>query len=150
MYAGWNLKTLIEVGLGGVEGKVASKPAKHFRTALGQIVNFLYTMQGESAGAQAFSNFDTLLAPFVRYDKLNYTQVKQALQEFVFNMNIPTPVGFQTPFSNITMDLVVPSYYKDQCSNHTKVVGVENPLLKKTSSLSRAGRHICSEAKLSC
>ena len=112
---GWDLKDLLSEGFTGVEGKVASKPAKHFRTALGQMVNFLYTMQGESAGAQAFSNFDTLLAPFVRYDGLNYSQVKQALQEFVFNMNVPTRVGFQTPFSNITMDLVVPSYYKDQC-----------------------------------
>ena len=112
---GWDLKDLLSEGFTGVEGKVASKPAKHFRTALGQMVNFLYTMQGESAGAQAFSNFDTLLAPFVRYDGLNYSQVKQALQEFVFNMNVPTRVGFQTPFSNVTMDLVVPSYYKDQC-----------------------------------
>lgn len=112
---GWDLKDLLSEGFTGVEGKVASKPAKHFRTALGQMVNFLYTMQGESAGAQAFSNFDTLLAPFVRYDGLNYAQVKQALQEFVFNMNVPTRVGFQTPFSNVTMDLVVPSYYKDQC-----------------------------------
>ncbi|MBR1619270.1 ribonucleoside triphosphate reductase [bacterium] len=112
---GWDLKDLLSEGFTGVEGKVASKPAKHFRTALGQMVNFLYTMQGESAGAQAFSNFDTLLAPFVRYDGLNYTQVKQALQEFVFNMNVPTRVGFQTPFSNVTMDLTVPSYYKDQC-----------------------------------
>jgi ribonucleoside-triphosphate reductase len=112
---GWDLKDLLSEGFTGVEGKVASKPAKHFKTALGQIVNFLYTMQGESAGAQAFSNFDTLLAPFIRYDKLNYKQVKQALQEFVFNMNIPTRVGFQTPFSNITMDLKVPSYYKEQC-----------------------------------
>ena len=112
---GWDLKDLLTEGFTGVAGKVASKPAKHFRTALGQMVNFLYTMQGESAGAQAFSNFDTLLAPFVRYDGLNYKQVKQALQEFVFNMNVPTRVGFQTPFSNVTMDLVVPSYYKDQC-----------------------------------
>ena len=112
---GWDLKDLLTEGFKGVKGKVESAPAKHFRTALGQIVNFLYTMQGESAGAQAFSNFDTLLAPFVRYDKLNYSQVKQALQEFVFNMNVPTRVGFQTPFSNITMDLTVPSYYKDQC-----------------------------------
>lgn len=112
---GWDLRDLLSEGFTGVEGKVASKPAKHFRTALGQMVNFLYTMQGESAGAQAFSNFDTLLAPFVRYDGLNYAQVKQALQEFVFNMNVPTRVGFQTPFSNVTMDLVVPSYYKDQC-----------------------------------
>ena len=112
---GWDLKDLLLEGFKGVEGKVESAPAKHFRTALGQIVNFLYTMQGESAGAQAFSNFDTLLAPFVRYDELDYSQVKQALQEFVFNMNVPTRVGFQTPFSNITMDLTVPSYYKNQC-----------------------------------
>ena len=111
---GWDLKDLLTEGFTGVSGKVASKPAKHFRSALGQMVNFLYTMQGESAGAQAFSNFDTLLAPFVRYDNLDYKQVKQALQEFVFNMNVPTRVGFQTPFSNVTMDLVVPSYYKDQ------------------------------------
>ena len=111
---GWDLKDLLTEGFKGVKGKVSSKPAKHFRTALGQMVNFLYTMQGESAGAQAFSNFDTLLAPFVRYDGLNYEQVKQCLQEFVFNMNVPTRVGFQTPFSNITMDLNVPSYYADQ------------------------------------
>lgn len=113
---GWDLKDLLTEGFKGVEGKVASAPAKHFRTALGQIVNFLYTMQGESAGAQAFSNFDTLLAPFVYYDKLTYDQVKQALQEFVFNMNVPTRVGFQTPFTNVTMDLTVPSYYKDQAA----------------------------------
>ncbi len=105
---GWDLKDLLMEGFKGVPGKVASRPPKHFRTALGQMVNFLYTMQGESAGAQAFSNFDTLLAPFVRYDKLDYAQVKQALQEFVFNMNVPTRVGFQTPFSNVTMDLTVP------------------------------------------
>lgn len=112
---GWDLKDLLMQGFTGVRGKVQSKPAKHFRTALGQIVNFMYTMQGEAAGAQAFSNFDTLLAPFVRYDNLTYQQVKQAMQEFVYNLNVPTRVGFQTPFTNITMDLVVPSYYKDQC-----------------------------------
>ncbi|MCD8025199.1 MAG: ribonucleoside triphosphate reductase [Candidatus Gastranaerophilales bacterium] len=112
---GWDLKDLLMQGFTGVQGKVQSKPAKHFRTALGQMVNFLYTMQGESAGAQAFSNFDTLLAPFVRYDKLTYAQVKQAMQEFIFNLNVPTRVGFQTPFTNITMDLNVPSYYKDEC-----------------------------------
>ena len=111
---GWDLKDLLMEGFTGVKGKVASAPPKHLRTALGQIVNFMYTLQGESAGAQAFSNFDTLLAPFVRYDKLNYEQVKQSIQEFVFNMNVPTRVGFQTPFSNITMDLTVPSYYADQ------------------------------------
>ena len=111
---GWDLKDLLLEGFKGVKGKVSSAPPKHFRTALGQMVNFLYTMQGESAGAQAFSNFDTLLAPFVRYDGLTYEQVKQCIQEFVFNMNVPTRVGFQTPFSNITMDLNVPSYYADQ------------------------------------
>ncbi len=103
--AGWDLYDLLLKGFGGVIGKVESKPARHLRTALGQIVNFLYTLQGETAGAVAFSNFDTLLAPFIRYDNLNYQQVKQALQEFLFNMAIPTRVGFQCPFSNITLDL---------------------------------------------
>jgi ribonucleoside-triphosphate reductase len=84
---------------------VASAPPRHLRSALGQIVNFFYTLQGEAAGAQAISNFDTLLAPFVRFDKLSYEDVRQSLQEFVFNINIPTRVGFQTPFTNITMDL---------------------------------------------
>ncbi|MCR4284851.1 MAG: ribonucleoside triphosphate reductase [archaeon] len=111
---GWDLKDLLTVGFKGVKGKVESKPPKHLRTALGQMVNFFYTLQGETAGAQAFSNFDTLLAPFVRYDKLDYSQVKQTMQEFVFNMAVPTRVGFQTPFTNITMDLIVPDYMKDE------------------------------------
>jgi ribonucleoside-triphosphate reductase len=111
---GWDLQDLLSSGFKGVVGKAESKPAKHLRSALGQVVNFFYTLQGESAGAQAFSNFDTLLAPFIYYDKLAYKDVKQALQEFLFNVNVPTSVGFQTPFTNITMDLVVPSYYKDQ------------------------------------
>jgi len=102
---GWDLYDLLLRGFGGVRGKVESKPAKHFRTALGQLVNFFYTLQGESAGAQAVSSFDTLLAPFIRYDNLNYKQVKQSLQEFLFNMAVPTRVGFQTPFSNITIDI---------------------------------------------
>lgn len=110
---GWDLKDLLTEGFTGVDGKVKCAPPKHFRTALGQIVNFLYTMQGEAAGAQAFSNFDTLLAPFVRYDNLDYAQVKQAMQEFVFNLNVPTRTGFQTPFTNITMDMTVPSYYAE-------------------------------------
>ncbi|MCP3900752.1 MAG: ribonucleoside triphosphate reductase, partial [Desulfobacteraceae bacterium] len=110
---GWDLQDLLMEGFKGVAGKVESAPPKHFRSALGQIVNFFYTLQGEAAGAQAMSNFDTLLAPFVRYDNLDYKHVKQALQEFVFNINIPTRVGFQTPFTNITMDLVVPSTLKD-------------------------------------
>lgn len=111
---GWDLYDLLLQGFKGVPGKVESKPAKHFRSALGHIVNFFYTLQGEAAGAQAFSNFDTLLAPFIKYDKLNYKEVKQALQEFVFNINVPTRVGFQAPFTNITLDLIVPKYYADQ------------------------------------
>jgi ribonucleoside-triphosphate reductase (formate) len=111
---GWDLYDLLTSGFQGAMGKIESKPAKHFRSALGQIVNFFYTLQGESAGAQAFSNLDTLLAPFIRYDNLSYTEVKQAIQEFLFNVNVPTRVGFQTPFTNVTMDLTVPSYYADK------------------------------------
>lgn len=111
---GWDLMDLLLTGFRGAEGKVESAPARHFRSALGQIVNFFYTLQGEAAGAQAFSSFDTLLAPFIYYDKLSYDDVKQALQEFVFNINVPTRVGFQTPFTNITVDLVPPDIYKDQ------------------------------------
>jgi len=116
---GWDLKDLLIEGFKGVAGKVESKPPKHFRTALGQMVNFFYTLQGEAAGAQAISNFDTLLAPFVRHDGLDYEEVKQAIQEFVFNINIPTRVGFQTPFTNITMDLDVPDTLKD----HPVIIG---------------------------
>lgn len=111
---GWDLQDLLRQGFKGVAGKVESAPPKHFRSAMGQIVNFFYTLQGEAAGAQAISNFDTLLAPFVRYDGLTFDEVKQAMQEFVFNINIPTRVGFQTPFTNLTMDLEVPSTLKDQ------------------------------------
>lgn len=111
---GWDLQDLLVEGFKGTAGKMQSGPAKHLRSALGQIVNFFYTLQGEASGAQAFSNFDTLLAPFIRYDKLAYKDVKQAMQEFVFNINVPTRVGFQTPFTNITMDLSAPSYYADQ------------------------------------
>ena len=110
---GWDLMDLLKTGFCGAEGKVESSPARHFRSALGQIVNFFYTLQGEAAGAQAFSNFDTLLAPFIRHDGLDYTEVKQALQEFIFNINVPTRVGFQTPFTNITLDLLPPDIYKD-------------------------------------
>ena len=106
---GWDLKDLLLKGFTGAYGKVQSGPPKHFRAALGQAVNFFYTLQGEAAGAQAFANFDTLLAPFIAFDKLEYVEVKQCLQEFVFNMNVPTRVGFQTPFTNITMDMMVPS-----------------------------------------
>ena len=111
---GWDLKDLLNGGFKGVQGKVQSKPPKHFRSALMQMANFLYTMQGEAAGAQAFSNFDTLLAPYIKYDNIGYDEVKQAMQEFIFNLNVPTRVGFQTPFTNITMDLTVPSYFKNE------------------------------------
>jgi len=103
---GWSLEDLLLKGFTGVPGKISSSPAKHFAVALGQCVNFFYTLQHEAAGAQAFSSFDTYLAPFVRYDKLTYKEVKQKMQEFIYNMNVPTRVGCQTPFTNITMDLV--------------------------------------------
>jgi ribonucleoside-triphosphate reductase len=111
---GWDLKDILLLGFRGVSGKIESKPAKHFGTAMMQIVNYLYTLQGEAAGAQALSNFDTLLAPFIRYDGLDYKAVKQEMQKFLFNMNVPTRVGFQSPFTNITMDLTVPSYMVEE------------------------------------
>jgi len=103
---GWDLRDILIRGFGGVPGKVNSSPPKHFSTALGQLVNFFYTVQGEVAGAVAVANFDTYLAPFIAADKLSYNQVKQQLQEFIYNMNVPTRVGFQSPFSNVTLDLV--------------------------------------------
>ncbi|MCK9252129.1 MAG: ribonucleoside triphosphate reductase [Clostridiales bacterium] len=112
--AGWDLRQLLADGFGGVPGKVESSPAKHLRSFLGQIVNSTFTTQGETAGAQAWSSFDTYCAPFIRYDKLDYSQVKQALQEFIFNINVPTRVGFQCPFSNLTFDIVVPRTLKDE------------------------------------
>jgi anaerobic ribonucleoside-triphosphate reductase len=110
---GWDLYDLLNEGFRGVSGKVESRPAKHLRSGLGQVINFFYTLQGEAAGAQAFSNFDTLMAPFIRYDGLQYREIKQALQEFIFNINVPTRVGFQTPFTNVTLDVMVPSFYRD-------------------------------------
>lgn len=113
---GWNLGDLLLYGFGGVSGKIESKPARRFRTALGQTVNFFYTLQGEAAGAQAFSNFDTLLAPFIRAEHLDQRDVDQAIQEFFFNMNVPTRVGFQTPFTNLTLDLTVPEFMKNEAA----------------------------------
>ena len=111
---GWDLKDLLMVGFQGVAGKIACKPAKHLRTALGQAVNFFYTLQGEANGAQAVADFATYLARFCRYDKLDYKQLKQCIQEFMFNMSVPTRVGFQNPFTNITLDLKVPKTMKDE------------------------------------
>ena len=104
---GHSLSQLLEDGFTGVPGKVSAKPAKHFSTALGQANNFLFTLQGEAAGAQAFSNFNTLLAPFVAIDELSYKEVKQQIQEFIFNLNTDVRVGFQAPFTNITLDMDV-------------------------------------------
>lgn len=112
--AGWDLRQILMNGFGGVPGKVESKPPKHLRAFLGQIVNSTFTTQGETAGAQAWSSFDTYCAPFIRYDHLDYNSVKQALQEFIFNLNVPTRVGFQCPFSNLTFDIVVPRTLKDE------------------------------------
>ena len=111
---GWNLEDILLRGFRGAPQKISSGPAKHFKAALGQIVNFFYTLQGEAAGAQALSNFDTYLAPFIRYDNLNYREVQQAMQEFIFNINVPTRVGFQSPFINITMDVTVPTTLANQ------------------------------------
>ncbi|OPL12643.1 MAG: anaerobic ribonucleoside triphosphate reductase [Firmicutes bacterium ML8_F2] len=111
---GWNLEDILLKGFRGAPQKVSSRPPKHFRSALGMITNFLYTLQGEAAGAMALSSVDTLLAPFVRHDNLDYRGVKQAVQEFIFNMNVPTRVGFQTPFVNFTLDVTVPETYADQ------------------------------------
>lgn len=111
---GWDLKEILTKGFKGARGKIESSPPRHFGVALMQIVNFLYTLQGEAAGAQAISNFDTLLSPFIREDELNYKGIKQEIQMFLFNMNVPTRVGFQTPFTNITMDLKPPRYMDNE------------------------------------
>lgn len=111
---GWDIRSILVDGFTGVKGKVSSCPPKHLRSLLGQLVNATFTTQGETAGAQAWSSFDTYCAPFIRYDNLNYKQVKQALQEFIFNMNVPTRVGFQCPFSNVTLDLKVPKGLANQ------------------------------------
>jgi ribonucleoside-triphosphate reductase len=112
--AGWDLYDFLRKGFSGVSGKLESRPPKHLRTALGQLVNILFTLQGETAGANAVSNFDTLLAPFIRYDGLSYPQVKQAMQEFLYNCMVPTRVGFQTPFLNVTLDIKPPSFLAKQ------------------------------------
>ncbi|MGV9192733.1 ribonucleoside triphosphate reductase [Microbacterium sp. MC2] len=112
--AGWSLRMLLEQGFNGAPGKIASAPPKHLTSALGQMVNFLGTLQNEWAGAQAFSSFDTYLAPFVRLDALTYDEVEQAIQEFVFNLNVPSRWGTQTPFTNLTFDWTVPDDLADQ------------------------------------
>ncbi|QIK38506.1 ribonucleoside triphosphate reductase [Caldichromatium japonicum] len=112
--AGWSLRTLLTEGLNGVPGKVEAAPPKHMSSAIGQIVNFLGTLQNEWAGAQAFSSFDTYMAPFVRVDRLDYPHVKQYIQELIYNLNVPSRWGTQTPFTNLTFDWVCPDDLKDQ------------------------------------
>ncbi len=112
---GWDLRYVLRNGFpGGVSGKLASGPPKHFSVALFQAMNFLYTLQGESAGANAFSNFDSYLAPGIHYDGLDYDEVFQAIQGFMHSMNIPTRIGFQTPFTNISMDVKVPKFMEEE------------------------------------
>jgi len=112
--AGWSLRTLLNEGLNGVPGKVESDPPKHFSSAIGQIVNFLGTLQNEWAGAQAFSSFDTYMAPYVRKDKLDYKDIKQYLQELIYNLNVPSRWGTQTPFTNLTFDWICPEDLREQ------------------------------------
>jgi len=126
--AGWSLRQLLEEGFNGVAGKCESAPPKHLETAVGQMVNFLGTLQNEWAGAQAFSSFDTYLAPFVKNDKLTFEQVKQSVQQFVFNLNVPSRWGTQTPFTNITLDWTVPEDLKDK---HPVIAGVTQPYTYK-------------------
>ena len=104
--AGWSLRMVLEQGLGGVPGRVSSAPPRHFSSALGQLVNFLGTLQNEWAGAQAFSSFDTYLAPYVRRDGLTSNEVRQQMQEFIFNLNVPSRLGTQTPLTNLSLDWV--------------------------------------------
>lgn len=111
---GWDLRQILTDGFTGVPKKMSSRPPKHLRSFLGQVVNATFTTQGETAGAQAWSSFDTYSAPFIKLDNMTYEQVKQCLQEFVFNMNVPTRVGFQCPFSNVTLDIKCPKTLKDQ------------------------------------
>ncbi len=112
--AGWSLRTLLHEGLNGIPGRVEAGPPKHLSSALGQMVNFLGTLQNEWAGAQAFSSFDTYLAPYVRKDSLSYAQVRQSLQEFIYNLNVPSRWGTQTPFTNLTFDWVCPEDLREQ------------------------------------
>ena len=112
--AGWSLRTLLTEGLNGVPGKVEAGPPKHLSSAVGQIVNFLGTLQNEWAGAQAFSSFDTYMAPFVHKDRLSYTEVRQSIQELIYNLNVPSRWGTQTPFTNLTFDWTCPEELRNQ------------------------------------
>ena len=122
--AGWSLRTLLHEGLNGVPGKVEAGPAKHMSSAVGQVVNFLGTLQNEWAGAQAFSSFDTYMAPFIRKDGMDYAQVRQCIQELIYNLNVPSRWGTQTPFTNLTFDWTC---HEDLCEQVPVIGGVEMP-----------------------
>lgn len=122
--AGWSLRTLLTEGFNGIPGRVEAGPPKHLSSALGQMVNFLGTLQNEWAGAQAFSSFDTYLAPFVRKDEMSYEQIRQCIQEFIYNLNVPSRWGTQTPFTNLTFDWVCPEDLREQIPY---IGGVEMP-----------------------
>jgi len=122
--AGWSLRTLLLEGFNGVSGKVESSPPKHLSSAIGQIINFLGTLQNEWAGAQAFSSFDTYLAPFIKKDRLSFEQVKQHMQELIYNLNVPSRWGSQTPFTNLTFDWICPLDLQD---THPIIAGIEMP-----------------------
>ena len=122
--AGWSLRTLLNEGFNGIPGRIEAGPPKHLSSALGQMVNFLGTLQNEWAGAQAFSSFDTYLAPFVRKDAMQYQQVRQCIQEFIYNLNVPSRWGTQTPFTNLTFDWVCPEDLREQIPY---IGGVEMP-----------------------
>ena len=122
--AGWSLRTLLHEGLNGVPGKVEAGPAKHMSSAVGQVVNFLGTLQNEWAGAQAFSSFDTYMAPFIRKDGMDYAQVRQCIQELIYNLNVPSRWGTQTPFTNLTFDWTCPEDLREQVP---VIGGVEMP-----------------------
>lgn len=122
--AGWSLRTLLNEGLNGVPGKIEAGPPRHLSSAVGQMVNFLGTLQNEWAGAQAFSSFDTYLAPYVRQARLSYTQVRQCMQELIHNLNVPSRWGTQTPFTNLTFDWTCP---QDLCDQAPMIGGQELP-----------------------
>lgn len=122
--AGWSLRTFLNEGLNGVPGKIESGPPQHLSSAVGQVVNFLGTLQNEWAGAQAFSSFDTYMAPFIRKDDLSYKQVRQCMQELIYNLNVPSRWGTQTPFTNLTFDWICPEDLREQVP---QIGGVEMP-----------------------
>jgi len=127
--AGWSLRTLLTEGFNGVSGKVEAAPPQHLSSAIGQMVNFLGTLQNEWAGAQAFSSFDTYLAPYVRKDRLSYVEIRQNMQEFIFNLNVPSRWGSQPPFTNLTFDWICPEDLRDQVP---VIGGVEMPFAMAT------------------